>query len=455
MPKYSPTYLIRALSSKSLNERAFANSVVVSGSYIASQALRLISNLILSRILAPDAFGLMMLTMTFLQGFQMMSDVGTGPSIIKSSRSDERIFRDTAWTLQALRGVLVTAFTLICAIPAAKLYNEPELALLISFTAIAALIDGVCPISRHMASRTLSYLRVGLVELSSQLITMFITIVLAIKLQSVWALAIGAVSGIALKTIGLYAFLPNSKNWFKFERSAFNEIFSYGKWIFLSTGLTFLARHGDKLILGAFLTKSDLGAYAIALFIIEGISGLVNKLMAEIVFPILSKFAREDPTKIQDAYYRSRKKLETITIPIAGLLITCGQQIVDILYDDRYQLAGVMLQILGLRLAITIITTPGSNALMATERVYWLPIIRVAGLITMAIVIPISNITWGSMGVIWGATLSYIIYIPMTLIALKNLKIVSIKRELFFILPLGASLILGYFTSLALNSLAT
>ncbi|GAB1360936.1 hypothetical protein MASR1M32_01720 [Rhodobacter sp.] len=87
-----------------LMARALRGSALTAGSYAVTQALRLASNLILTRLLFPEAFGLMALVSVVLVGLQMFSDTGIGPAISRSPRGDEPAFLDTAWTVNVARG---------------------------------------------------------------------------------------------------------------------------------------------------------------------------------------------------------------------------------------------------------------------------------------------------------------------------------------------------------------
>ena len=72
--------------------------------YGSSQIIRLGSNLVLARLLFPEAFGIMSLVTVVMQGLTMISDLGVGPSIIHSKRGDDPNFLNTAWTIQVIRG---------------------------------------------------------------------------------------------------------------------------------------------------------------------------------------------------------------------------------------------------------------------------------------------------------------------------------------------------------------
>ena len=73
--------------------------------YGLSQALRFGSNLILTRLLFPDLFGLMSLVNVIIMGLGLFSDIGVGTSIIRSKRGNDPDFLNSAWTMQVIRGV--------------------------------------------------------------------------------------------------------------------------------------------------------------------------------------------------------------------------------------------------------------------------------------------------------------------------------------------------------------
>jgi len=78
-----------------LLSRAVSGSFATLAGSGVSQLLRFLSNLALTRLLAPEAFGLMTLVTTFMQGLRMFSDLGIGPSVIQSPRGEEPTFLQT------------------------------------------------------------------------------------------------------------------------------------------------------------------------------------------------------------------------------------------------------------------------------------------------------------------------------------------------------------------------
>ncbi len=97
----------------------------------AGQVLRLASNLILTRLLFPEAFGLMAMLSLVLFGLTMLTDVGLGPAVIRSPRGDDPLFLDTVWSIKVLRGLSLWIVAALLAWPASILFRERALLLMI------------------------------------------------------------------------------------------------------------------------------------------------------------------------------------------------------------------------------------------------------------------------------------------------------------------------------------
>src|SRR6056297_1188757 len=84
--------------------------------------LRLVSNLALTRLLFPEAFGIMAIVQVVLVGVAMFSDFGIKGSIVQDERGDDPDFLNTAWTFQILRGFVLGTVVLLAAGPIADFY---------------------------------------------------------------------------------------------------------------------------------------------------------------------------------------------------------------------------------------------------------------------------------------------------------------------------------------------
>ena len=325
-----------------LFSRVLRGSALTAGSYAITQALRLASNLILARLLFPEAFGLMALVSVFLVGLAMFSDVGIGPAISQSARGDEPDFLDTAWTVQVLRGVLLWLATCLLAWPAAHLYDAPELMQLLPVAGLTLLIGSFNTTRIDTANRHLLLGRLTALDLIAQVIGILAMVGLAFLLRSVWALVIGALIGTVAKLVLTHFGLPGHRNRFRWEPSAGRELVHFGKWIFLSTACGFLLSQGDKAILGAYLTLDDLGIYNIGYFLASFPVLLGGAVTGRILIPIYRNHPPADSAANAAKMRRLRFGLTGVMLTLLALMGVIGQPLVVLMYDDRYLHAGVI-----------------------------------------------------------------------------------------------------------------
>ena len=256
----------RLLTSNDLGARAMRSSMWTVLGYGLSQVLRLLSNLILTRLLFPEAFGMMALVMVFMQGLAMFSDVGVGPSIMQSKRGDDPDFLNTAWTIQVMRGIGLWIASCLIAYPMARFYQEPQLAQLIPVAGIALMIAGFNPTRLETANRHLMLGRVSLIDIATQVVGIMAAIGFALITKSVWAFVLSSLVSVTAQLIMYNAFLIGERNRFRWEATAVQELVHFGKWIFLSTVAGFAFSQSDKLILGKFCRSNYWAFTTLAIF---------------------------------------------------------------------------------------------------------------------------------------------------------------------------------------------
>ena len=75
------------LRGESLGARILRGSAFTLLAFGGERGLRFASNIILTRILFPEAFGMMVLVQAIIYGLEMFSDTGVNASIIQSKRA--------------------------------------------------------------------------------------------------------------------------------------------------------------------------------------------------------------------------------------------------------------------------------------------------------------------------------------------------------------------------------
>lgn len=333
--------------------------------YGASQILRFGSNLILTRLLAPDAFGLMALVYVFIVGVNLFSDIGIGPSLIQNKRGNEPDFYNTAWTMQVIRSIAVWLCCLLIAWPIATLYKTPELLLLIPVVGLNSVIDGFKSTAMYTLNREIAVGKLVIFELGGQVVSLTVVIVLAWFYHNVWALVIGSIVSALFQLVWSHRLIPGLRNRFVWDRSAAKSIFSFGKWIFVSTALTFMAEQSDKIILGKLVSLQDLGVYGIAFALSDIPRQILMALSSKVLFPAFSRFADLPRETFRAKILKNRMPLVVAATLGLSVLASFGDKLIPVLYPKAYGNASWMLPLLAIGFWPRILTQTIDQALFA------------------------------------------------------------------------------------------
>ncbi len=355
----------------------------------ASQVIRLASNLALTRLLFPEAFGMMAIVSVILMGLAMLSDLGTGPSIMSSPRGDDPAFLDTAWTIQILRGLSLWVLA-ACASPfVAAFYGEPALAAYLPVAAFGMVIAGFVPTRLETANRHLRAGLVTLVEIGSQVVGIIAAVAFAYAFRSVWALVASGLLGTLAQLILMHLILPGHRNALRWEPRAAHELVHFGKWIFLATLCGFAVGQADKVILARHLDLGAFGLYNIAWFLASFPLTLGSVVTRRVLIPLY----RDSPPAASAANRRRIRHMRAgalaALLGLAAALAFGGAALVNWLYDSRYESAGQVVALIAVMQAPALLLLTCDQAALAmgdSRRYFWLTLARailvVAGLLT-------------------------------------------------------------------------
>lgn len=353
------------LKGESLRSRALRGTAITLGGTMGAQLMRLLSNLILTRLLFPEAFGLMALIQTFMIALQMFSDIGIRASIIQNPRGEEPDFLNTAWTLQIFRGVFLWLVACALAWPLAAFYDEPQVRSLLPVVGLNALIMGFVSTRLAVANRQIRLGRLTLITLASQAVSIILMIALALIWPSVWALVIGGLAGCLITVLASHRFIPGMPNRLTWDKSAARDLMRFGQFIFISTLAGFFVNQGDKLVLGKLITFADLGVYNIAFFM-ASFPIMLGQMVAErILFPLYREIRPSEGAANRHKIARARRFVTGGVVAMFGILALIGNLLIGLLYDARYMAAGPMLIILALVQIPNALTLGNSQLLLA------------------------------------------------------------------------------------------
>ena len=422
-----------------LKSRVLSAGIWVIANTLFAHALRLISNLILTRLLVPEMFGLMSIVSAMMMGLYMMTELGLSAHIVQNQREDTD-YLDTSWTLGLIRGLFIWLLSVLAALalylaqvyqllPENTVYSEPILPFVIPVFSLTVLINALEPTWTAIDSRNLNQARLVKIGIISQIIGIVFMVVLAWYSRTIWSLVIGSLGSSAARSIIVNFYIKGHRNRIRLEKESLFNIFHFGKWLFLSSVVGFLANTSDQFLLGGLISTRELGVYNVAAVIVAGVFQSVSAILGNVAYPALSEVIRERRHDLILVYYRFRFFFDLGTLFLTGFLLIAGQLIINIMYDDRYADAGWMVSILSLGL-LSIRYQIANQCFIALGYTRIITIHSIIRAVATFIFLPVGYHIYGLVGAIWAATLLNFVTFPVSIYYKKIHGILDVKKEL-------------------------
>ena len=384
----------------SLNTLAIRGTLWTILGYGSSQALRLAGNLVLTRLLLPEMFGLMALVNTFIIGLNLFSDIGLGPSIIQNKRGDDPSFLNTAWTIQVIRGLGLWFCCCLMALPVSRFYGDPQLLWLLPLVGLSTIISGFNATALFTLNRKMELGKLTRFEFIVQGIGLAVMILWAVFNPTIWALVVGNWVLSLVKMLWSHFLVAEPRNRFTWNPTALQDIAHFGRWIFVSTAMTFLATQADRLILGKLFSLTLLGIYTVAFTFAELPRHILNRVNGKVMFPIIAQQIDLPRAELRAKLLQKRSLLVIALALVLALMISFGDWIILFLYDDRYRAGAWMLPILAAGLWLPTLALTIDPVLYALGKPQLIAIGNFAKFAYMLICIPLGFYTLGILGAV-------------------------------------------------------
>lgn len=358
--------------------------------------IRFVSNLILTRLLFPEAFGQIATAMVIMTLVQLFSDTGIKTALIQNLRGNTPQFINTAFIISLVRSVVLFVVVLVFVQPLASFYNQPVLKELLLIMSFSFLAEGLLNPALPILIKTLKIQRQVIYSIGSQFAGFIATLVLVYNFRSVNALAVGFLLTSIFRVFFSYIVIPYKPN-LSWDKEAWAELFNFGKYIILNTMIAWAVMNLDRLIIGRVLNMEQAGFYSIAIYIGIFISEVLSQVFAQSYFPAISSLGG-DVGKVQQVYSKTLGVVLSFVIPGIMLIALFSSEIISLLYDPRYQLAGVALFWVALKSMVNVISDVQSGTLIALGKPKYVTTINSLGLALLLFTLPEITARYGLVG---------------------------------------------------------
>ena len=313
--------------------------------YIVQQIVRLLSNILLAWLLAPALLGTMLLINALRTGGELLTDVGVGQSIVNNPRGADPVFFNTAWTIQIVRGLLLSVVALALTVPIAHAYEKPDLLFLLPAVAPIFILAGLTSPSRFLLQRRLEVRKLALFDLTVAVFGAGVQLLLAFLMPTIWALIWALLIGVAVPAVASFFLIDWRMHRLRWEKEAVHAIVHFGKWIFLSSLVYFLAMNFDRLYFADMIPLALLGVYGIARTFADAVTELFQRMGTFLIFPKISATGLRG-AELGAAIGPMRFALLGMVAIGLAAGVALADEFIYLVYDARYHDAGFFLTVL-------------------------------------------------------------------------------------------------------------
>lgn len=320
-------------------------SAMIVANTAAQSVLRLISNIILARLLAPSAFALLALTSLILTGLQMISDVGIAITALREGEMSEEN-EAKLWSMQIVRGCVVGVLMAAAAVPIGWIYSDAQLRDVVFALALLPVIQGAQSLYPVLALAHRRLLPSTLLEVTGRVFAIVVSVVVALVSPTVWSLVIATLAGAVFTTTGSHI-LSGRLPRFVFDGDYIRHQWRFARWIQTSSTLTFVGMQIDKVLFPFLFGMSAFGLYGIGATFAAIPAQVTQRWSASVYYPLAVQLLKGDAAaRAQLIGVRTTMLLYSM---IVTLVVMAGSPAFFLLlYEPRYHAAARFAEILAI-----------------------------------------------------------------------------------------------------------
>ncbi len=409
----------------------------------ATNVLRLGSNLVLTRLLAPEAFGVVAIVVSIWYVLTMLSDLGLRSYVTRHLTADDRLVQ-TVWTVRFIRNIGLAAIMFAGADFFANLYSTPEVSPAIRVGSAFILLEGLTSLAFFTNERERRVIRLTLIDFTRSVIAATVTIGAAYFLRNYWAIVISMFASSFFALVISYTVLKGPLVRFRLDREHLLDLWRFCRFVIPASMISIILTQTDKFFLARFFPLAELGKFMLATALALAIRTVMNEYVLRVFYPRFARINREEPEKAAGAFYALRRQVMLLLAFGAGGIIGGADLVVRILFNDNYLGAGFYLAILCLHPLAKLSSFPAVQALIAKGFIHITLIANILRLTWVLIAAPLAYYQIGPLAVIVVMSLTEVVMLPFFWWHLRRHGLLKVSEELFIFGAAGAGFMIGY-----------
>lgn len=310
------------------------------------QLLKFARNIALTRLLAPEAFGIMAIIYSTGYVVDSFAQIGMKEAIIQNPKGHEASYSNSAWWLGFLRGLAIYALMFAAAPWVGTFYGHSEISPLMRIALLGIVFTGAQSPKAFVALKEMQFKKWTIIQVSSGLAGSVIVVALALVIRSVWALAIGyAIENLLRCAISywLCPFRPRTT----IDRDSAKSLLTFSRGVFGLSFLYLIFSRTDVFVLGKLRAASELGIYTMAVYLVQVPASFLAGVISQTLMPSFARI-QDDCRRVNTILVRVSTILFILGIPVLMFFILSSHGILKLMYGSSYVAASSTLSVAAL-----------------------------------------------------------------------------------------------------------
>jgi len=344
LPDRADRYFQENVAYAGLGRASVRSGMMLLASRSVNVFVQVATSILLARLLTPHDFGVVAMV-TALSGIAPLILIGADAAIQKSTINRVEI-SSLFWINIAIGGTMTLLFAMASGAIAA-FYGEPSLTGIALVSSLAFVVTAAATQHYALMQRAMEFRRIAMIDLSANVISSIVSILLALDGWGYWALALKPVLTSLLTVIGSWIacpWLPGRPRW----TSGVKELAGFAMGVTGFTITDYLSRSADRVAIGYFNGAGPLGYFQNASLLYGNVLSLICDPMHNIAVSSLSKL-RNDLEELQRSWTAAMSTFSFFSAPAFAVLAVTGQDFVVMLLGQKWAPVGPLLVVFAVK----------------------------------------------------------------------------------------------------------
>lgn len=345
-----------------LKRRTVRAGIINIGARGVGFMIRIVSIMIMGRLLTPEDYGLVTMVTAFTGVLNMFGCFGLFQAAIQRNQLSERESSSLFW-LNMTFGALLALAVILAAPMVSAFYREPRLLAIMNVMAFAFIITAAGVQHSVLLQRRMAFGALATIEIGALLTATAVSIGMAMNGFEYWSIVSMSIALPLATTIGLWL----STGWIPGRpqiAAGLSSMLQFGGGTTLTGFLYYITINIDKLLLGRFWGTEATGLYSRSFYLINFPTENLNTTIGEIAFAALSR-TRDDPERFRRYFLKAYSLVVTLTLPLTIVSMAFADDLIVVVLGPKWVNAVEIFRILAPTILVFAISSPLSWLLTA------------------------------------------------------------------------------------------